>query len=277
MKRARRTRAAVVVGAASILACAGESGGPAELRFEADGPPRTYLASYEQDVEWGAAAIERQYGARLTLSASGSPADATARMRARLDSLGVAITIHGGVQSFDTRHLAGAEFEMLIPPGGGPPTYFGEIPQLEIGMLEGRVTLDRLLDFGFPDLPSGPAAVGERWTAEWTLPIVEANVAATTTITVDYELAGWDTIDGVECARIEGRLSGDTSAAGPGHGGGSSDYAGTLAGSLTWHFDPGSGAIVRMSGETASDGTLTVSGNESRIRQATRLGLQVDR
>jgi hypothetical protein len=275
VRRARPGVPAAVLTAWILGGCGGGSGSVAQMRFAPDAPPYSYVASYEQDVEWGAAEIERRYGARVTIPASTrTAAAADGRIRARLDSLGVAITIHGGRQAFDTRHLAGAELEMRIPPGGGPPTYFGDVPALEIGMLEGRVSLDRLLDLGFPDLPPGPAAVGDRWSAEWTRPMIEAHVAATATITVDYELAGWDTIDGVECARIEGRLTGPITAGSAESEADATRYSGTVEGTLTWHFDPEAGSVVAMAGETASDGTLTVSGNDSRVRQVTRIRIE---
>jgi len=269
--------AAAAAVALAVAACSGGtgSGGSVELRFEAGAASRTYVASYEQDLEWGSAAIERRFGARYTVAGTGAtpaaPGAATASdagLRLRLDSLAIVVTLPHGRQAFDTRHLVGDEIDLSVASRGGRPGWPDDLPTLEIGMMEGRVSLDRLLDFGFPELPEGPVAVGERWTGSATAPDVEANVHATAAVTTEYELAGWETVDGVQVARIVGRLAGDVSAADPGQ---ATDFAGSLEGTLTWRFDPAAGALVDMSGETTSEGVLTVSGNESTVRQRTRV------
>jgi len=259
----------------SLAACSGDTGGPVELRFQSRGAPHTWLASYEQDLEWGSAAIQRRFGARYTLtgtgSGSGAPVAAGAAdvgFRLHLDSLAVVVTLPHGRQAFDTRHLVGAEIDLPVSPRGGRPDWPDDTPTLEIGMMEGHVSLDRLVDVAFPGLPVGPVAVGDRWTGRATGPDVEANVEATAAVTTEYELAAWETVAGVRVARIVGRLAGEISASDPDAG---TAFAGSLEGTLTWRFDPAAGALVDMSGETSSDGVLTVSGNESRVRQRTRV------
>lgn len=284
-----RTAAGAALALAACAACSGGAGGPVELRFRDDGAPRTWVASYEQDLEWGSAAIQRRFGARYTLTgtgggsgasassdaAGGAPGSAAADLdfRLHLDSLAVVVTLPHGRQAFDTRHLVGDEVELSVASRGGRPSWPDDTPTLEIGMMEGRVTLDRLIDVGFPELPERPVAVGDRWTGRGTAPDVEANVEATVAVTTEYELAAWETVGGARVARIVGRLAGQISASDPDAG---VEFGGSLEGTLTWHFDPTAGALVDMSGETSSDGVLTVSGNESTVRQRTRVRIDAE-
>lgn len=293
--------------ALAVAACSGDEGGAVELRFQGGEMPRTWVASYEQDLEWGSAAIQRRFGARYTLIGTGAasgaapspdaaasseaaaspdaaaspeaagatpgPAGPDVRLRLHLDSLAIVVTLPHGRQAFDTRHLVGDEVDLSVAPRGGRPEWPDGIPTLEIGMMEGRVSLDRLVDVGFPELPGDPVAVGDRWTGRATRPDVEANVEATADVTTEYELAAWETAGGIRVARIVGRLAGQITASDPDAG---TAFAGSLEGTLTWHFDPDAGALVDMSGETTSDGVLTVSGNESTVRQRTRVRIDAE-
>ncbi len=259
-------------GMSCLAACSGGAGvdGPLELRFAADGEPTAYVATYEQDIEWGSAHLERRYGIRYTLDrADGS------RVAVHLDSLGLVVSTPHGRQALDTRHLVGSEFELAIDAIDGRPTYPADTPLLEMpGVLEGEVSIRRLMDFGFPELPDGPIQVGDRWTAQSTRPQVEAHVAATAVFTTDYHFSGWETIDGVDCARIEANVAAEVSVVPYDLHGATVEFAGTLAGDLTWFFDPSTEVLVRLTGETLSDGMLTVAGNATPIEQSTRIRIE---
>ena len=248
--------------------------GPVELSFSGDAPAADYLVTYEQDITWGSARLERLYGARYSLRGVGSDGVA-ARLSGRLDSLGITqVTPHGRATQ-DTRYLNGIEFVLSVPGGGGGPTYPVETPIHEMpGQLEGRLSLARLMDFGFPALPAGPVSVGASWTATASRPYVAANVHATADLTTEYVLTRLETVDGVRAARVEGRMTGTVSAPASDLRGRSVSFDGTIGGDLTWLLDAEGGLLLEMTGETRSEGTLSADGNTAPISQLTRIRIE---
>ncbi|MDH3734671.1 MAG: hypothetical protein OEU54_14170 [Gemmatimonadota bacterium] len=265
----------LAVGLPALFACSADSSSrePVELRFAGDAPEATFVVDYDQEIAWGIATLERTYGARYALTGLGSE-DGDVRLGARLDSLFVVHSTPHGRGVVDARHLEGAEFQLSVPTSGGRPGYPDDAPVLLMpGNLEGELSVGRFMDFAFPALPEESVGVGDTWVAESEHPHVEAHVHATARVRTEYRLAGWEVVDGVECARIEGRLTGDVVAAPYEQYGATVEFSGTLEGDVIWLFDVEAGALVSATGETSSDGMLTSDGTTSTIRQQTRIGI----
>lgn len=266
-----------VAGLLAFAACSGDAEAgeeaPLDLRFAAFGEPQSYRAEYEQDIKWGTSDVERRYGARYTFTRFGESTEGL-RVTARLDSLGVGVSSPHGRQVFDARYLTGSEFQLMIPERGGAPTYQGEVIFDMTGMLEGEVALSRLMNFGFPELPDHPIKIGDSWTSGSARSQVEAYLTMPANFETEYRFTGWETIDGVDCARIEGRITGEMAARAALQYGQSADYTGSLQGQATWYFDPASGSLMRMSGEESSDGWLTTGEKETPIKQQTRIDIR---
>ena len=120
-----------------------------------------------------------------------------------------------------------------------------------------------------------PVEVGDTWTAESSREHVEAQLTMPATFTTEYRFAGWETIAGVDCVRIEGRVAGGMEGTGEQHLGPALEYSGTLEGRITWLFDPIAGAVVQASGEETSEGILTAGAAETPIKQTTLI--EIDR
>jgi hypothetical protein len=272
-----RCSAAVLL-AALVAACsergASEVATPIQLAFSGTAAPSSYLISYEQDIGWGSADLERRYGARIGLAGSGMT-EGGVRLSARLDSLGIAQSTPHGRVAQDTRHLVGSEFDLVVATHGGPPTYSAGAPLYEMpGQLEGELAIQRLLDFGFPVLAQGLATPGAAWGVAGAAPYVAAHMHATATTTTDYVFLGHETIDGVDVVRIEGRMTGRVHAPEHDRYGTPTSFEGTIEGEFTWLFDPAEGSLYSMTGTTNSQGTMTAGGNESPIRQETRVRIE---
>ena len=250
--------------------------GPIDLRFASSDEPATYLASYEQDIDWGGAEVARRFGARYTVTAVG-PGDGSLPATVRLDSLGVGVSSPHGRNVFDTRHLAGTEFEVRIPERGGIPVYQDE-PVFDMGAaLERQVHLSRLVNYAFPELPDHPVEVGDSWTTQTSRQQVEAYLSMPADLTTEYRFAGWEVVEGVRCAKIEGNLASQMTAHAQLGDGQDVSYTGTLEGQATWLFDPGSGTLVRMTAEESSDGLLTQGEKDTPIRQHTQVQIGLER
>jgi len=260
------------IGLAAVTACSGGTGtqGPVDLRFASGSAPVTYRTVYQQSIEWGEALVVRTYRVRYVMAAGVGPA-APGPMDVVLDSMGVTVSTPHGQQTLDTRHMIGTEFTITLPQRGGTPTYTDE-PVFEMpGVLEQRVTLSRLMDYGFPHLPDHPVNVGDTWSATWSRPQIEVQLTMPAELTTEYTLTGWETVDGVDCVRIVGRVTGAMSSRTERSEGPAIKYAGTLEGELTWLFDPVAGRVLRVSGEESSDGVLTSGAADTAIRQTTTI------
>jgi hypothetical protein len=184
---------------------------------------------------------------------------------ARLDSLSIAISTPHGRQVLSARHVLGQTFGLTARPGGGPPTYGADVPVVDLGASNGgEASVGFLIDYGFPVLPDGPVAVGDTWRGETTRRQVEANMVGTATLATDYRLAGLESIEGTECARIEGATRGTIEGADE-----ERTYEGTLEGSASWCLDTASGTLVQMTSEESTAGEILDGDARVRIRQRT--------
>lgn len=266
-------RTVAAIGLGVLAACSGGQSTPTstELRFSGTAPRADFLVEYAQSIGWGSADLERNYSARFSLTAIGMDGGQT-RLLATLDSLSVVHATPHGRGLVDARHLVGVEFELSLPAKGGRPAYPENTPVLLMpGNLEGELSVSRFMDFAFPALPEDAVGTGDSWTGESTHPHVEAHVHTTAAMTTEYQLTGWEVVDGVECARIEGRMAGEVTAAPSDLYGSTVEFTGTIEGEFTWMFDPTGGALVSVEGQTTSDGTLTVDGEATPIRQQTQI------
>jgi type IV pilus biogenesis protein CpaD/CtpE len=266
---------------AGVAGCtAGDSGraaAPVDLRFAIPPGGITYTAEYSQEVlvDMGDHAMEasRRYGARYTITDAGG-GDERKEASVHLDSLGIAVTTGQGRQAFDTRHLIGDEFTMIVQDVGGAPEYGGELPAIDLGpMLGGAVGPMLLMDYGFPQLPGRPVSVGDTWVSTSTRSHVEGILEVTAHLTAEYTFAGWETAAGVECVRIEASVTGDLSGLGEQHEV-AFDYTGTLHGTRVWLFDPASGSLVQMHGEDSTEGVMTSESVNAPVRQHTTVHIR---
>lgn len=260
---------------------AGERGGaegPIDLRFAlANEGAVTYTAEYDQEVlvDMGDHAMEagRRYGARYTITGAGG-AEGRHEGSVRLDSLGIAVTSAQGRQAFDTRHLIGDEFTMTVREAGGAPEYGGEVPTLDLGpMLGGEVGPTLLMDYGFPQLPDLPVSEGDTWEGTVTRSQLEGILEVVAHLTAEYTFAGWETVGGVDCVRIEASISGDLSGLGEQHDV-AFDYSGSLQGSRVWLFDPTSGSLVQMNAEESTEGRMTSESVNAPVQQHTTVQIR---
>ena len=113
--------------------------------------------------------------------------------------------------------------------------------------------------FLFPRLPEKTLKIGDTWSLTDTIAEKYDNEEVTMIIEGDYALAGFETISGLECAKVTAVISGTRSGKANQQG---MDMVsdGTMLGSGTFFFAFKDGYLVKDISKIIVDGTLDISG-----------------
>ncbi len=176
-----------------------------------------------------------------------------------IDDLTVTVSSPQGEIEADTENVVGESFDMTLSKlgaeGGLPDP---DVLQYTIGP-QGPKSV--ITGFGviFPDLPEGPITIGDTWPT--TVEVAEENDQGDVLITVHAvnTLEGFETVEGLECAKIAAVLTGTV------EGGGTQQGAewtmqSDMDGSGTWYFAYKEGVLVRDVTEGTADGNIVVHG-----------------
>lgn len=174
-----------------------------------------------------------------------------------IDDMAISVTGVQGDMSPDMSAIKGKSFDMVVSPTG---------QELDVSGAE-AITYDiagetRNLSSGFkmffPDLPGKPVKVGDTWPS--TAGVEEKT--GSMTIRMDFQnvntLEGFETVDGMECARISTQVSGTITGTGN-QGGMDLTFSGTTKGKDVWYFAVKEGVYVKQTSESTSDMSIDVS------------------
>lgn len=110
----------------------------------------------------------------------------------------------------------------------------------------------------FPDLPGKPVKIGDTWPSSTS---VEEKTSSMS-IKVDQQyvntLEGFETIDGIECARISSQITGTITGTGN-QGGMDLGFSGTTKGKDVWYFAVKEGFFVKNANESTSEMSIDVA------------------
>ena len=176
-----------------------------------------------------------------------------------IDGLTVEVSSPQGDMEADTDSVVGESFDMTLSKlgveGGLPDS---DALQYSIGP-EGPKSVITGFSVIFPDLPDGAIVVGDTWPT--TVEIVEQGDDGDVVITVDAinTLEGFETIAGLECARIRAVLTGTIEGSGIQQGAAWTMQS-DMEGIGEWHFAYREGILVSDVTEGIADGTIVVHG-----------------
>jgi hypothetical protein len=181
------------------------------------------------------------------------------QLKVAVDSLAAVVESPQGELTADVAPVLGQTFEMYLSNVGKEEDLAGadEI-KYSIGAA-GERSMEPDFRSMFPDLPDMPVKVGDTWTVRDTANVDEGGMALTiTTETVDT-LEGFENLDGIDCARITGMVTGSIT--------GSGEQQGTqvtidskMQGTETWLFAYKAGRLARFNSDTSMDGAVTLGG-----------------
>jgi hypothetical protein len=192
----------------------------------------------------------------FTFKAKG-PKEKNLLMGVTIDEMSASVTGPQGDMSPDMSSLKAKSFDMVLSPLGAEVDVTGaEALSYAIGG-ESRTLVSGFKTF-FPDMPGKPVKIGDTWPSSDS---VEEKTSSMT-IKIDLQnvntLEGFETIDGMECARINAQTTGTVTGSGN-QGGMDLTFAGTVKGKNIWYFAVKEGFFVKQTSESTTEMSIDVA------------------
>jgi len=181
------------------------------------------------------------------------------RLGITIDSMIINIKSPQGEISPDMSTVEGKSFDMIMSMLGKELDLSGaESIQYDLGQA-GKRDLTSNFQAVFPDLADRPVKVGDTWTSKDTITEkigsggIEINLESLNT------LEGFETVDGLECAKITAKITGTLEGGGD-QGGADLAFKGEIKGTETWHFAYKEGLFVKQILDVFTKGAVSVRG-----------------
>jgi hypothetical protein len=173
----------------------------------------------------------------------------------------LAITINSSAQgdmSPDLSSLKGKTFDMVLSPLGSEVDVSGaEAITYDIGG-ETRNLASGFKTF-FPDLAGKPVKIGDTWPSAASTEEKTGSMAIRVDLQYVNTLEGFETVDGMECARVSSQVTGTISGTGN-QGGMDLTFSGTMKGKDLWYFAVKEGTLVKQASDSTSQMSIDVPG-----------------
>jgi len=258
----------ILVAAITLMGCASMCGRGADvtkgtvLEYRmSEGDPISYefLSDNVQTMDVGGQSVEINSSEMMLFSVTPKgEKDGDQAIGITIDDLYVVASAAGTSAESDAAHVIGQSFDMTVSKigvEGGLPE-----PDLLEYMIGSEGPKSVITGFGviFPDLPDGPIEVGGTWPT--TIEVVEENDNSNVTVTIEAvnTLEGFETINGLECAKISAVLTGTIEGNGM-QGGVEWTMSSAMDGGGVWYFAHERGIFVSDSTEGTADGVITVN------------------
>jgi len=175
-----------------------------------------------------------------------------------IEDMSISTDTPQGNISPDLKPVIGKGFDMVLSPLGIEVDVSGA-KSLTYDSMDGTRNLSAGFKVFFPDLPEKSVKIGDTWPSKYA--IEEQTESMDIRIDMDSlnTLDGFETVDGMECARVIAKLTGTISGTGAQQG---MDlvFGGTLTGTETWYFAVKEGLYVKAKGDSSSEMTIDVAG-----------------
>jgi hypothetical protein len=170
------------------------------------------------------------------------------------------INISGGMAgniSPDLGAVIGKSFQMTLSPLGKEGELSGtEGLQYQLGP-SGKRNIDSSFKNIFPDLADKPVKIDDTWTNTEDVTEKAGNVDIHAVTKSVNTLKGLETVNGLECVKIEAKITGTFDGTGE-QMGSKFTFKGNIKGTSTWYFAYKKGIFVSLKSDTTSEGTVEV-------------------
>ena len=168
-----------------------------------------------------------------------------------------------GQQKFDTRHINGKSFDMMISADGRKLSYPhpDQLLRLDMGAMAGGVlNLEFILKYNFPGLPDSPVKGGETWPETFQRTQIEGSLKPLVNINAVHQYVDVEKVDGYDCLKVESTYKAEIEGSEE-QMGTNWTYIGKLEGSSTWYFAIKEGFVVKVSSKEKSKGIIKSTGD----------------
>jgi hypothetical protein len=166
-----------------------------------------------------------------------------------------------GDMSPDMKSVKGKSFDMVLSPLGAEVDVSGA-ESITYDFATGTRSVANDFKIFFPDLPGKPLKVGDSWPSTFA---IEEKVGPAD-MRLDFQtvntLEGFETVDGLACARIRANVTGTISGTGSQQGL-EMLFGGTHQGTDVWYFAVKEGFFVKSTSELTTDATISISGPQN--------------
>ena len=186
-----------------------------------------------------------------------------------IDDMTINVSSMQGELSPDLGTVVGKKFDMVLSPLGTEVDVSGaESVQYEFaGSTRNLASGFKIF---FPDLPGRPVEIGDTWPSNFS--IAEKN--ETTDITIEMQgistLDGFETVDGMECARIKSEYTGTIQGTGNQQGA-ELYFSGNSKGTDVWYFAIKDGLYVKSTSDIVNDMVIDVTGPQNLTIPTTQI------
>jgi hypothetical protein len=173
-----------------------------------------------------------------------------------IDDMSASVTGAQGDLSPDLSSVKGKSFDMVLSPLGSEVDVTGA-EAITYSIATQTQSLASGFRTFFPDMPGKPVKIGDTWPSNSSV----TENAGSITVRADIEnintLEGFETVDGVECARISAQVTGTVSGSGN-QMGQDVTFTGTIKGKAVHHFAVKEGFYVKSMTETTGEMSIDV-------------------
>jgi hypothetical protein len=185
--------------------------------------------------------------------------DGNQQLAVTVESMKVDVKSPQGSQSPDMSTVIGKAFDLTITNLGKELELSGaDSIQYDLGPA-GKRNIASSFQAIFPDLPGRPVKVGDTWTSEDLITDKTDSVEIRIRFRNEHTLDGFETVSGLECARIKTAVTGTLEGEGEQQGM-ELAFKGDIKGLDAWYFAYKEGLYAGMTSSASVDGTITTSG-----------------
>lgn len=172
----------------------------------------------------------------------------------------IAITVASSMQgdlSPNMDSLKGKSFDMVLSPLGAEVDVTGaEALTYDISGESGNLSSG--FKTFFPDLAGKPVKAGDTWPSTSSVDEKTGSVNIHIDLQNVNTLEGFETVDGMECAKISSQVTGTVTGTGN-QGGMDLTFSGTTKGKDIWYFAVKEGLLVKTTSDSTSEMSIDVS------------------
>ena len=175
-----------------------------------------------------------------------------------IDDIATTVTSSAqGDMSPDMSAVKGKSFDMVLSPLGSEVDVSGA-EAITYDIAGETRNLSSGFKMFFPDLPGKPVKVGDTW------PSTAGTEEKTSSMNIRIDLQnvntleGFETVDGMECARISSQVTGTITGTGN-QGGADLTFSGTSKGKDVWYFAVKEGIYVKVTSESTTQMSIDVA------------------